>query len=130
MNSVILACLCFKGPNPSENIFELYQETVALYDVGSKVTTIVTDNAGNMVKAFTLFPVEQLEDDDADDGDDFGVDDCDTLPSDVVTPIKSSVYEYLPRNHSPFFTHTLQLVVKDGLENDDQIKEFLVKVES
>lgn len=126
MNSVMLACRRFKGPHTSENIFELYQETVALYDVGSKVTTIVTDNAANMVKAFILFPVEQFEDDD--DGNDFGVDDCDTLPSDDTTPTKPTVYEYLPPNRSPCFAHTLQLVIKDGLENDGQIKQFLAKV--
>ena len=55
----------------------------------------------------------KLEDD---DGDNCGVDDCDTLPSDDAAP--TEVCDYLPLNCSPCFAYTLQLVVTDGLEKD------------
>ncbi|KAG7157476.1 hypothetical protein Hamer_G005919 [Homarus americanus] len=118
MNSVMLACRRFKGSHTSDNIYDMCQETVASYNVGSKVTTIVTDNAANMVKAFTLFPVEQLDED-----NEFDDNDCDILPPDDTTK-----FECLPPNHSPCFAHTLQLVVKDGMEQDGQIKQILAKV--
>ncbi|XP_042213373.1 zinc finger BED domain-containing protein 4-like isoform X2 [Homarus americanus] len=121
MNSVMLACRRFKGSHTSDNIYDMYQETVASYDVGSKVTTIITDNAANMVKTFTLFPVEQLDEDEEDD--EFDDNDCDILPPDDTTK-----FECLPPNRSPCFAHTLQLVVKDGMEQDSQIKQILAKV--
>ncbi|KAG7154728.1 Zinc finger BED domain-containing protein 1-like 4 [Homarus americanus] len=80
MNSIMLVCHRFNGSHTSDNIYDMYQETVASYDVGSKVTTIVTDNAANMVKAFTLFPVEQL--DEVEEDDEFDDNDCDILPPD------------------------------------------------
>ncbi|KAG7175267.1 Zinc finger BED domain-containing protein 1-like 1 [Homarus americanus] len=115
---VTAACCRFKGPHTSDNIYDMYQETVASFDVGSKVTTTITDNAANMVKAFTLFPVEQLDED-----DDFDDNDCDILPPDDTTK-----FECLSPNRSPCFAHTLQLVVKDGMEQDGQIKQILAKV--
>ncbi|KAG7166413.1 hypothetical protein Hamer_G005510, partial [Homarus americanus] len=112
LNSVMLACRRFKGSHTSDNIYDKYQETVAFYDVRSKVTTIITDNAANMVKAYTLFPVEQLDEDEEDD--EFDDNDCDILPPDDTTMLNA-------------YTRTA-LVVKDGMEQDGQIKQFLAKV--
>ncbi|KAG7164422.1 hypothetical protein Hamer_G003624, partial [Homarus americanus] len=62
--------------------------------------------------------VEQLDED-----DEFDDNDCD-----ILTPDDTTKFECLPPNRSPGFAHTLHLVVKDGMEQDGQIKEILAKV--
>ncbi|KAG0699580.1 Zinc finger BED domain-containing protein 4 [Chionoecetes opilio] len=121
LRSVMLACRRLKHSHTSHTISELYQATVDRYDVASKVTAIVTDNAEWNVGT-NAFPVEQPEDDD-DDDDDCVDDDCDSLPPDDTTK-----FECLPPNRSACFGHSLQLVVKDGIEQEGQIKHILAKV--
>ena len=36
----------------SDNIRQAYEEVVACYDIADKVTTIITEKAANMIKAF------------------------------------------------------------------------------
>ena len=54
MNSVMLACSRFKGKHTAEKIQQEYEETVSSFEIGHKVSNIVTDNAANMVKAFNF----------------------------------------------------------------------------
>ena len=54
MNSVMLACKRFKGSHTAENIHQQYEESVSMFDIASKITNIVTDNASNRTKAFNF----------------------------------------------------------------------------
>ena len=92
----------------------------------TRLSTIVTDNAANMVKAFSLPGMESLvmipNDDDANDASD--EDDNDDLQEVTVT----DEFDFLPPHRSLCFAHTLQLVVKDGLEQAGQMKNVIAKV--
>ena len=114
MESVMLACKRFTGRHTAENIRQQYEETVASFDIGEKITNIVTDNASNMTKAFVFdLPgfdsAVELESDD--DGD---TDDDNTQPED-------SCYELLPTiERDACFAHTINLCVSDGLQKAGQ----------
>ena len=55
MKSVMTACKQFKGKHSFDNILHEYEETMASFDICGKVTSVISDNASNMVKAFWLF---------------------------------------------------------------------------
>ena len=108
--SVMLACKRFKGSHTAENILVTYQHIVANFGIEHKIGTVITDNAAHMLKAFVQLPGTPLtsttEDSDSDDDQDDEIE-CTTDPADM---------DYLPP-HIPCFLHSLQLVVKDGLNN-------------
>ena len=52
--SAVLACRRFTGLHTTDNISTQYEEIVNEFNIADKVTHIVSDNASNMVKAFTL----------------------------------------------------------------------------
>ena len=60
LKSVMLACSRFKGKHTAEKILQEYEEAVSSFEIGHKVSNIVTDNAANMVKAFN-FPLPGFE---------------------------------------------------------------------
>ena len=73
------------------------------------MTAIITDNAANMLRAFVTLPgkyQEMLDNADSDDDDD---DLEETYHMSELTPGELGT-------HISCFLHTLQLVVKDGLE--------------
>ena len=65
LKSAMLACKRFKGRHTGENIEEVYNEIVSAFDVTSKVSAVITDNAANMVKAFALpgYPSQETSED-------------------------------------------------------------------
>jgi hypothetical protein len=111
MQSVMLACRRFKGKHTAENIHQQYEETISSFDIATKITNIVTDNAGNMTKAFR-FDLPGFEDIDQDNDSD-SADDSDSDGNQPESEISTVVYDYLPERN-PCFAHTLQLAVKDG----------------
>ena len=60
MKSVMFACSRFRGSHTADNIAQV-DETIACFDLGGKITNIVTDNAANMVQAFALPGFEDIE---------------------------------------------------------------------
>ncbi|XP_046578557.1 E3 SUMO-protein ligase ZBED1-like [Haliotis rubra] len=54
LESVTLGCKQFTGRHTAENILQHYEETIATFNLSSKITNIVTDNASNMKKAFRV----------------------------------------------------------------------------
>ena len=55
MNSVMVACHRFQGRHTACNIlYEVFQDIVVSYKISNKISSIITDNALNMVKAFSL----------------------------------------------------------------------------
>ena len=104
----MLRCNRCYGQHTADNITQQYHETVDHYNLAEKISNIVIDSAPNMLKAFRL-PGFQLEDvseadSDADDEED---------NVDVIDLERSMTY--LPQ-HDLCFSHTLQLVVKDGFK--------------
>ena len=98
MQSVMLACRRFKGSHTAENILSMYQQVTDSFNLDGKITSIVTDNASNMTKAFQ-HP------------------DCESDSEDEDLDISHSAdFDYLPE-HFPCFLHSLQLVVMDGLRD-------------
>ena len=119
LRSVMLACSKFKGSHTAENIYAVYERTVATYGLASKVDTIVTDNAANMVKAFSLPGMEELCNSDGASESDY----MDTV--DITDEL-----DYVPNKRMSCFAHTLQLVVKDGLKHAGQMKTVISKAAS
>lgn len=50
MHSIMAACKRFKGSHTADNIYHRYQETIAWYNLAHHISTMVTDNAANMLK--------------------------------------------------------------------------------
>ena len=117
MKSVMLTCKRFRGRHTADNIVQEYDNTIQAYNIASKVSSIVTDNASNMVKAFSL-PEFETTAEDSDEEDD--------IDSSMIIPQEE--YEQLPANHSPCFCHTIQLVVSDGFKEAGQLNRVLGKV--
>lgn len=64
----LLACNRFKGSHTAERICDQFEAICDEYNIKAKLDYIISDNAANMRKAFTVcFPNEQEEDDDAGD---------------------------------------------------------------
>ena len=104
--SVMLGCNRVTGRHTSENILLWYQEIISEFDVGEKVKHIVTDSASNMRKAFITLP--GYEEDSTQGDDDDQNENCS-----------------IPFEHHACFAHSLQLVVKDGMEKAGQISTVL-----
>ena len=119
MHSVMLACRRFTGSHTGEKTLEQFQETLVHFNISEKFTHVITDNAANMVKAFTLPGMEAL----AEQPDEDEVQD-----EDDITVVSTEELDYLPPQRSPCFAHTLQLVVKDGLEQAGSLKQVIAKV--
>jgi len=119
------------GSHTGSKIADLIDSVLTEYNLRSKVEVFVTDNASNMKKAFTL--LSSFRSDDHSDGDiDIGLPaadsellDDDTMWEDLGEQEgdlrlnfqeneDSSEVRRLERN--PCFGHTLQLVVKDGVD--------------
>lgn len=89
----------------AENIQSAYDEIVTKYGISEKVTAVVTDNGANVVKAFSVPSLVQVEDgEDEDEGDEFSM----VQDEDSDTDTESE--------HLRCACHTVQLVVKDGLK--------------
>ncbi|VDI11014.1 Hypothetical predicted protein [Mytilus galloprovincialis] len=54
MKSVMICCKRFKGRHTAESIRSEYEEVVTSFEIGFKIAAIVSDNASNMVKAFSI----------------------------------------------------------------------------
>uniref|UniRef100_A0A8C7I8Q0 Uncharacterized protein n=1 Tax=Oncorhynchus kisutch TaxID=8019 RepID=A0A8C7I8Q0_ONCKI len=55
-----LACDCFKGPHTAERFCEQFEAICGEYSIKDKLDYIISNNADNMRKAFTVcFPIEQ-----------------------------------------------------------------------
>ena len=52
LKSVMIACKRFTGKHTSENIQQVYEETIASFDIAEKKDSVISDNASNLVKAF------------------------------------------------------------------------------
>ena len=118
LQSVMLACHRFKGSHTADNILAAYQQVLATYNVEDKVAAVITDNAANMLKAFITLPgmyrdaVDNLDIEDEDDDE-----------YEMITSFDFDVVG----EHISCFLHTLQLVVKEGLQNIGAVSSTIAK---
>lgn len=61
MKNVMLSCNRFRGSHIGERIRQQYDEAVATYGIADKVSEVVSDNASNMLKAFSMPGVDVSE---------------------------------------------------------------------
>ena len=120
LHSAMLACTRFRGSHTAENISHQVDEVLTVYNIIPKVTNIITDNAANMIKAFTLPGYEVA----CDDGDDTNSDDAD---DDDLVQGHSITDDIHTAERIPCFAHTLQLVIRDGLKQAGPINKVLAK---
>ena len=104
LQNAMLVCKRFTGRHTADNIVAQYEEVINAFHIRGKITNIVTNNASNMIKAFRLpgFVVDECDSESDLDDDESDID------------IDKNVFMYLP-SHDSCYAHTVQLVVKDGL---------------
>ena len=117
LHSVMLSCRRFRGSHTGEEILGYFLDIKDSFNISGKVKNIITDNASNMKKAFRLLETQVDEDDNEDEEGD-----------DTLQPVELTEELDLLPTHHPCFSHTIQLVVKDGLDNADQVKRVLGKI--
>uniref|UniRef100_A0A4W6C0P2 HAT C-terminal dimerisation domain-containing protein n=1 Tax=Lates calcarifer TaxID=8187 RepID=A0A4W6C0P2_LATCA len=112
LKSNLLACEHFQGSHTAERICDQFESICDEYNIKHKLDYIISDNAANMQKAFTVcFPSEQEDGDDGDHLDDPELW-CDLTLEDQQT----------------CFAHTLQLVVGDSLKETKVVSPSLSKL--
>ncbi|CAF4060073.1 unnamed protein product [Rotaria sp. Silwood2] len=152
--SYVLCFLPLQGSHTSEKLFEYYDLLINEFQIKNKLCRIVTDNASHNIKAFENLIIPGFEsyffDDDNDNdtnddlsenhdnGSDMSGDDCYDNPAtsnsmpmqDTLNIIKDSFDNLSSKSELriPCFAHTLQLVIKNGLEEAICIKQAIYKV--
>lgn len=120
----LLACNRFKGSHTAERICDQFEAVCDEYNIKDKLDYIISDNAANMRKAFTVcFPSEQEDDDDRDHLDDPELW-CDLTLEDQQT-VDAAMAK---KQRLQCFAHTLQLVVGDGLKETKVVSPSLSKL--
>jgi len=122
--SHLLACKPMPGSHTGQNISEEMEAIVDEYDVRQKVKFVVTDNASNMLKAMYLFfpttdDQKQLAMEDV-------VDDSDLWNDLEEEEHEASVCDVGRR--LACFCHSLQLVIRSGLEKTSTCRLAFAKV--
>ncbi|XP_061884651.1 zinc finger BED domain-containing protein 4-like [Entelurus aequoreus] len=124
LKSNLLACERFKGSHTAERICDKFEAICDEYNIKAKLDYIISDNAANMRKAFTVcFPSEQEDDDDGDHLDEFELW-CDLTVEDQQTVDVAMA----KKKRLQCFAHTLQLVVGDGLKETKVVSPSLSKL--
>jgi hypothetical protein len=120
--SHLLAFQHFDGSHTGQRIADALDEIVTENNLQGKIRYIVTDNASNMKKAMSIL-FEEISDANVNSIESY-LDDP-TLYEDVDIP-DSSLFE--PWKRIPCFSHSLQLVIRDGLQTTAGARSALAKV--
>uniref|UniRef100_A0A8C7DJA5 HAT C-terminal dimerisation domain-containing protein n=1 Tax=Oncorhynchus kisutch TaxID=8019 RepID=A0A8C7DJA5_ONCKI len=125
LKSNLLACDGVKGPHMAERICEQFEAICGEYGIKDKLDYIISDNAANMRKAFTVcFPIEQ--EDEVHDEDHL---DDPELWNDLTLEDQQTVDATIAKKQRlQCFAHTLQLVVGDGLKETKVMTPSLSKL--
>ena len=116
MQLVMLACSRNKGSHTADNIREHFEEFIATFDISGKMSHIVTDNVANMIKAFQVSLPGSTEGEQQDSSESEDIDNEGTQGSEPNTCDIDEALDHLPEHHR-YFSHTIQLVVRDGLSS-------------
>ena len=99
-------------------------KSVKNYSIKKKLDYIIRDNASNMRKAFTVcFPATTSNE--AKDVDDSNL--WEEMEPDAVADIESSCRQQ-QQQHLQCFSHTLQLVIRDGRKETNTLSSQMSKV--
>lgn len=126
------------GSHSGVNIAETFNRIISEFRITNYITYVITDNASNMKKAFSIPLIEQEEDrsrlDDNTVNNIVGRPSCDVdLPelwdTDTNVLIDMEVDEIIKdRQRLSCFAHSLQLAVGDGLKHTKSINLVLGKI--
>lgn len=146
LKSYLLGCSRFKGSHTGEKISTAFESICDKYSIRKKLDYILTDNASNMKKAFTvcLATIDETEErtsvsmaqSSSDDTDDIqsqdGIDlDDDSIwelldPADQET-VDQTLAVHCKQQRLSCYAHTLQLTVGDGLKDARSARPALAK---
>ena len=105
----MLCCKRFRGQHTAKTS-QYYEEVISNFNIVGKVTTVVTDNASNVVKAFHLPGFDNTADDDDDEASSSNEDDDDSIIIPYEDSLDGSDSSLSPYNfiidHEPCFAHT------------------------
>ena len=141
-SSYLLSCDRITGKHTGEHICSSYTDALKEYGIEHKIDFVVTDNASNMRKAFTVsFPAcsdTESDDDDSEEEDreeDEVLTDIDDgqlwedLPDDEMDLVRTTLSNNCRHpNRLSCFAHTLQLVVGDGIKDTRCVRKGMSKV--
>ncbi|CAF1205489.1 unnamed protein product [Didymodactylos carnosus] len=135
--SYVLLFLPLTGSHTGEALLNEFEKIILSdYNIENKLVRLVTDNAANNAKAFDSLIVPGFEhyfEDDEDDDDRIDDDDSETDENNLNDNTEN-IFNTLANDNSvnllriPCFSHTLQLVVVDGLKESSCARSSLVKV--
>ena len=113
MKNVMLSCNRFRGSHTEERICQQYDKALVAYGIAGKVSEVVSYNASNVCRAFSIPGVEEGE---SDEGDSPEFDE-DIRPEDdeLSEDHFDMEYMYIPE-HQGCYAHTLKLCVKIALK--------------
>ena len=120
LEHIVLACNRVRGRHTAENIHCWFEEVISGFDISEKVKHTITDSASNVKKAFTTVTFPGYEEDNDEDGDL-----SDEEDEDDFEPVSISSLGELSFEHHACFSHTLQLVIKDGMKKAGQIQSVI-----
>uniref|UniRef100_A0A1X7SG31 DUF4371 domain-containing protein n=1 Tax=Amphimedon queenslandica TaxID=400682 RepID=A0A1X7SG31_AMPQE len=120
MYSLMLECKRFKGRHTAENIYSYYCEATTSYNIEGKVITTVTENASNVVKAFSIPGYHG-------DSHNYDEDEEEDEEREMNAIDLHDSLDYVSQ-HDTCFAHTLQLVIKDGSKEIGAVSTVLGKV--
>ncbi|CAF1595528.1 unnamed protein product [Didymodactylos carnosus] len=148
LKSYLLSFAPLKGHHTADVLLADFEKVINYYHIEKKLVRLITDNAVNNIKAFNdiLLPGFEtyFENDDCNKDDNGSLqnnnddDDCEEIFNDdsydhfELVPLADDIIQCVSENlellRLPCFTHTLQLVVKDGIKHASNATAALTKV--
>ena len=119
LQTVMVACKRFHGSHTADGIHQVFEETLASYTIQGKISAVVTDNASNMVRAFSFPGLENINEPELPDPDE--------VDGEMLQPTGDDLDDFTYERLSCFI-HTLQLTVKDGLKDVGKLRSVIAKV--
>ena len=106
------------GSHTGTRIYDKYEEVMTTYDIGDKVSYIITDNASNMRAAFSVkFPSESSADSS----------EAGTGNEDLFEDNTDESVELIDTERLACFAHSLQLAIGDGMKETKSVSAALSK---
>lgn len=130
LKSLLLSCNRLYGRHIGEHILSEFDRIASTFNITDKIFQVVTDNASNMRKAFPTLPGFELEDIDSDSESESSraeeVDeDNDVVDLSSMNEIETNSGKVY--HHLSCFAHTIQLSVKDGINECRSLTNSLKK---
>lgn len=133
IKSGLLAIERFTGSHTGEKIAAQFEAVLESYELRDKIDFIVTDNAANMRKAFTVCFPKFDETTTADSSDSEAVEDVDDpqtweqLPENEMASVNNIIDATCKQERLSCFCHSLHLTVSDGLSDTKCVSAAIAK---